>query len=113
MKYLFGSPGRAVRSQPWCPGVSSLHWFGASSISNALLLIFSLDSMIHFLALCNALTPSAPYERCALVFSADTDITPIYGEPLASSPRGPSDTRERAAMNATELMEYRRKHIPV
>src|SRR5262245_36517816 len=37
IKYLFGSPGRAVRSQPACPGVSSRHWFGASSIATFLL----------------------------------------------------------------------------
>src|SRR5215204_4239502 len=49
MKYLLGSLGRAVRSQPACPGVSNRHWFGASIIATLLNEIFhlSLESLFH------------------------------------------------------------------
>ncbi len=29
MKYFRGSPGRALRGQPACPGVVSRHWLGS------------------------------------------------------------------------------------
>src|SRR5262249_532650 len=60
IKYLFGSLGRAVRSQPACPALSNRHWFGASIISNALLTNFFICSLNHFVII--TLQPPLPVD---------------------------------------------------